>query len=96
MLKRHYLTGVLALLSLAAGSAAASAAETGTKTMPESSIQAVAYRYPAHGQFNGYRGLYDHAGPPAGYGYTTTVTPGMSIDGIRIPGTPEMAIIEAA
>jgi hypothetical protein len=34
MLKRHYLTGVVVLLSVAAGSAAASAAETGIKTMP--------------------------------------------------------------
>jgi len=55
MFRRHYLTGVLVLLSIAAGSAVASAAETGTKTVPDSSIHAIAYRY-------------DHAGPRAGYG----------------------------
>jgi len=38
MFKLHYLTGVLVMLSLAAGIAAASAAETGTKTMPDGSI----------------------------------------------------------
>jgi len=38
MFRRHYLTGVLVLLSIAAGSAVASAAETGTKTVPDSSI----------------------------------------------------------
>lgn len=38
MLTLHYLTGALVVLSLAAGVAAASAAETGTKTMPDSSI----------------------------------------------------------
>jgi hypothetical protein len=95
MLKRHYLTGVVVLLSVAAGSAAASAAETGIKTMPDSSIHAVAYRYPAHRQFNGFRGLYDYAGPPAGYGYYYG-NPGMTINGIRIPGAPGMATIEAA
>ena len=68
MFKHHYLTGVLVLLSLAAGSAVASAAETETKTIPDSSIHAVAYRHPAS-PFYGDRGLYDYAGPPAGYGY---------------------------
>jgi hypothetical protein len=79
MLKRHYLTGVLVLLSLATGSAAASAAETGIKT-PDSSTHAIAYRYDPHRQFiayrydphrqfYGYRGLYDYAGPRESYGY---------------------------
>jgi hypothetical protein len=51
---------------LAAGSAVASAAETGT---PDSSIHAIAYRYDPRPQFYGYRGLYDYAGPQAGYGW---------------------------
>ena len=68
MFKRHYLTGVPVFLSLVAGSAVASAAETGIKTMPDSSVHAIAYRYPVHRPFYGYRGLYDYAGPPAGYG----------------------------
>jgi hypothetical protein len=38
MVKLHYLTCTLAVLSLAAGIAVASAAETGTKTMPDSSV----------------------------------------------------------
>jgi hypothetical protein len=38
MFKLHYLTGALVDLSLAAGISVASAAETGTKTMPDSSI----------------------------------------------------------
>ena len=63
MFKHHYLTGVLVLLSLAAGSAVASAAETETKTIPDSSIHAVAYRHPAS-PFYRDRGLYDYAGPP--------------------------------
>ena len=50
---------------LAAGSAVASAAETGTS---DSSIH-VAYRYDPRPQFYGYRGLYDYAGPQAGYGW---------------------------
>jgi hypothetical protein len=66
MLKREYLTGVLVLLSLATGSAVASAAETGIKMTPDGSIHAIAYR--AHRPFYGYRGLYDYAGPPAVYG----------------------------
>jgi hypothetical protein len=69
MFKRHYLTGVLVLLSLATGSAVASAAETGIKTTPDSSIHAIAYRYDPHRPFYGYRGLDDYAGPRAGYGY---------------------------
>jgi hypothetical protein len=68
MFKRHCLTSVLVFLSLAAGSAVASAAETGIKTMPDSSLHAIAYRYHADRPFYGYRGLYDYAGPPAGYG----------------------------
>jgi hypothetical protein len=69
MFRRHYLTGVLVLLSIAAGSAVASAAETRTKTAPDSSIHAIAYRYDQHRPFYGYRGLYDYAGPRAGYGW---------------------------
>jgi hypothetical protein len=38
MRKLHHLTGALVVLSLAAGIATATAAETGTKTMPDSSI----------------------------------------------------------
>jgi hypothetical protein len=71
---RHYLTGVLVFLSLAAGGAVASAAETGTTTMPDSSIyliaytgQGAAYRYGPHRPFYGYRGFYDYAGPRAGH-----------------------------
>ena len=51
---------------LAAGGAVASAAETGTT---DSSIHAIAYRYDPRPQFYGYRGLYDYAGPQAGYGW---------------------------
>ena len=40
MFKLHYLTGALVVLSLAAGIGLASAAETGTKTMPDSSVDA--------------------------------------------------------
>ena len=69
MFKRHYLTGVLVLLSLATGSAVASAAETGIKTTSDSSIRAIAYRHDPHRPFYGDRGLYDYAGPRAGYGY---------------------------
>ena len=68
MLKRHYLAGVLVLLSVATGSAVASAAETGIRTS-DSSAHAIAYRYDPHRQFYGYRGLYDYAGPREGYGY---------------------------
>jgi len=68
MLKRHHLTAVLVLLSLATGSAVASAAETGIKTT-QSSTNAVVYHYDPYRQFYGYRGLYDYAGPRAGYGY---------------------------
>jgi hypothetical protein len=68
MFKRHYLSAVLVLLSVAGGSAVASAAETGIKTMSDSSIQRIAYRNVPHGPFYGYRGLYDYAGPRAGYG----------------------------
>jgi hypothetical protein len=58
MFKRHYLTGVLVLLSLATGSAVASAAETGIKTTSDSSIRAIAYRHDPHRPFYGDRGLY--------------------------------------
>jgi hypothetical protein len=57
----------LVLLSLAAGSAAANAAEAGIQTMADSSIHAIAYRYHADRPFYGYRRLYDYAGPPSGY-----------------------------
>jgi hypothetical protein len=69
MFKRHYLTAVLVLLSIATGSAAASAAETGIKTMPDSSLHAIAYRYNPPRPFYGDRGLYADAGPRAGYGW---------------------------
>jgi hypothetical protein len=75
MVKSHYLTGVLVVLSLVAGSAAASAAETGLKTLPTSSVHRTAYVGPGvahrgpYRQFYGYRGLYDYAGPPAAYGF---------------------------
>jgi hypothetical protein len=65
MFKRHYLAGVLVLLSLATGSAVANAAETGKG----SSIHAIAYRYDPYRPSYGYRGLYDYAGPRPGYGY---------------------------
>jgi hypothetical protein len=68
MLKRHYLTGVLVLLSLAAGSAVASAAETGVNVR-NNAVQGVAYRYDPYGTYNGYRGYYNYAAPPAAYGY---------------------------
>jgi hypothetical protein len=45
-----------------AGSAVASAAETGIKTTP------IAHRYDARPTF-GHRGLYDYAAPQAGYGW---------------------------
>jgi len=71
MLKSRYLTGILVLLSLTAGSAVASAA---TKTMPDSStaqtaqvVQAAAHHNGPHRPFYEYRGLYDYAGPRAGY-----------------------------
>jgi hypothetical protein len=55
VLKSHYLTGILVLLSLTAGSAVASAA---TKTMPDSStaqtaqvVQAAAHHYGPHRPF---------------------------------------------
>jgi hypothetical protein len=67
MFKRHYLIGVLVFLSLAAGSAATSAAETGIKTR-DYVVQSAAYRDP-HRPFYGYRRLYDYAGPRAGYGF---------------------------
>jgi hypothetical protein len=54
---------------LAGGSAVASAAETGIKMTPDSSIHAIAHRYDPHPQFYGYRGFYDYAGPQAGYGW---------------------------
>ena len=63
MFKRHYLTAALVFLSLATGSAVASAAETGIKTTP------IVHRYDPHSQVYGYRGLYDYAGPQAGYGW---------------------------
>jgi hypothetical protein len=62
MFKRHHLTAVLVLLSLAAGSAVASAAESGIKTTP------IAHRYDPRPTY-GHRGLYDDAGPQAGYGW---------------------------
>jgi len=65
MLKRHYLTGVLVLLSLAAGNAVASAAETGVNAR-NSAVQGVAYRYDP---YYAYRGYYNYAAPPAAYGY---------------------------
>jgi hypothetical protein len=73
MLKRHYLAGALAFLSLVAGSAVASAAESGI-TATNNSLRPIAYagqpyRYGPHRPFYGYRGLYDYAGPGAGYGF---------------------------
>jgi hypothetical protein len=62
MFKRHYLTAVLVLLSLAAGSAVATAAEAGIKTTPDSSIHAIAFRHDPRPLY-GHRGLYDYAGP---------------------------------
>ena len=50
-------------------SGVATAAETGVKTVPDSSIHSIAYRYGPHRSFNGDRGLYDYAGPRAGYGW---------------------------
>jgi hypothetical protein len=66
--QRHYLTGVLVLLSLAASSSLASAAETGIQT-PDHAVQSAAYRHDPHQPLYGYRGLYDYAGPRAGYGF---------------------------
>ena len=70
MFKSHYVTGTLVLLSLSAGSAVASAADAGTKTMPGSSVYPIAYvgqsaahLYSPHRPLFGYRGLYDYAGP---------------------------------
>jgi hypothetical protein len=63
MFKRHYLTAALVFFSLATGSAVASAAETEIKTTP------IVHRYDPHSQFYGNRGLYDYAGPQAGYGW---------------------------
>ena len=59
MFKSHYLTAALVVLSLAGGSAVASAAP-------------IAHRHNSHAQaqLNEYRGLYDYAGPQAGYGYS--------------------------
>jgi hypothetical protein len=58
MFKRHYLTAALMVLSLAGGSTVASAAPIAHRHNPH-----------AQAQFNEYRGLYDYAGPQAGYGY---------------------------
>jgi hypothetical protein len=69
MFKRHYLTGVLVFLSLAAGSAVASAAEIGTKTPDGYAVQGAAYRYGPYRPSYGYRGLYDYAGPRESYGF---------------------------
>jgi hypothetical protein len=67
MVKRHYLTGVVVLLSMIAGIVVASAAEIGTKT-PDYAVQAVAYRHNPQPPFYGSRGYYDYAAPPAVYG----------------------------
>jgi hypothetical protein len=55
MLKRHYLTAALVILSLAGGSGLASAAP-------------IAHRQNPHPQFNE-RGFYDYAEPLPGYSY---------------------------
>jgi hypothetical protein len=67
MLKRHYLTSVVVLLSLAAGGTVASAAETGTRAS-NFAVQSAAYRHDPQPPFYGYRGYYDYAAPPAVYG----------------------------
>ena len=94
MLKRHYLTGVVVLLSVAAGSAAASAAETGIKTMRNlyTRLPIAIPRIVSSMGFAGSTIMPDRLQATA----TTTVTPGMTINGIRIPGVPGMATIEAA
>lgn len=69
MFKRHYRTAALVFLSLAAGSAAADAAETGINTTPDSSKHTIAYRYDPHRPVYGYREPHDYAGPQAGYGW---------------------------
>jgi hypothetical protein len=56
MLKHHYLTAALVVLSLAGGSVVASAAP-------------ITHRHGSHAQLNEYRGLYDYAAPQADYGY---------------------------
>jgi hypothetical protein len=91
MVKRHYLTGVVVFLSLAAGGTIASAAETGTRAS-NFAVQSAAYRHDPQPPFYGYGGYYDYAAPPA-----VTATPrGMVINGIRIPGAPGTATIEMA
>jgi hypothetical protein len=57
MCRLHYLTSALVVLSLAAGIATASAAETGTKTMPGRSVYAP--RPPAYG----HAPVYNYAAP---------------------------------
>jgi hypothetical protein len=68
MFKLHHLTSAIAILSLAAGIATASAAETGTKTMPDSSIYPPRTRPPVYGHAPMYNyqrtpRLYNYAGP---------------------------------
>jgi hypothetical protein len=47
----HFVTACLALISLVAGIAGASAAETGTKTMPDSSIYSPPTPRPVFGTY---------------------------------------------
>jgi hypothetical protein len=89
MFKRHYRTAALVFLSLAAGSAAADAAETGIKTTPDSSKHTIAYRYDPH------RPVWDIASPTIMPG-RKQATAGMATSGILTPGAPGMATIEAA
>ena len=95
MLKSRYLTGILVLLSLTAGSAVASAA---TKTMPDSStaqtaqvVQAAAHHNGPHRPFYGYRG---GSTIMPGRVQATTLTHGTTVGGIPTPGVPGMATIE--
>lgn len=63
MFKLHRLTSALVLLSLAAGVAAVTAAETGTKTMPDSSVYPPSTPPPVwgHGPRPHYRPVYNVA-----------------------------------
>ncbi len=67
MVKRHYVTGALVVLSLIGGSAVASAAEIGNSAPNGYAAQHAAYQ--VHRPAYEYRGLYNYAAPPVREGY---------------------------
>jgi hypothetical protein len=71
MFKLQHLTGALMVLSLAAGVVTTHAAETGTKTMPDSSIYPPSYGPPIYAPRPHYRPVYNVA-PHRHYCYLPT------------------------